>query len=100
MDPNAILAELRSLIMQYAQRADDAGRLAQKVALLDTHLTNGGALPDDWARCALVQVHNTSMVELHRDRGPDDHCACYNDKYRTQERARRGITKGGPRMKE
>jgi hypothetical protein len=54
VDPNANLAEQRAIATKILGGAnpfttEDAWRLAELVAAMDTWLVSGGALPDDWS---------------------------------------------------
>lgn len=51
MDPNAALAEIRSILADRAEDGTwDAERLAELINGLDDWITGGGFLPADWAR--------------------------------------------------
>lgn len=50
MDPNATLAEIRTLVdAQQAGAAIDGARLAELVLALDEWITGGGFLPIAWS---------------------------------------------------
>lgn len=58
MDPNAVLAEIRTLYLRYvayrtdadSQALDVADDLAERVEALDAWIVTGGFLPDSWNR--------------------------------------------------
>lgn len=55
MDPNECLRRIRALIQAFfdgEEGPDDGAQLAEYINGLDTWLTNGGFLPDEWQRLA------------------------------------------------
>jgi hypothetical protein len=51
MDPNAALADIRSILADRAEDGSwDADQLAERINDLDNWLTRGGFLPADWQR--------------------------------------------------